>query len=221
MARAVLGRNDLTSDARFIDNTARTANREALDAILEEAFLSKTAADWVATLSAADVPCALVQDYHTALTEDPQIRHIGAVLHFGHPIAGPMTNLANLLTMHATPAVVPRPPPMLGQHSEEILAQHGFGTSQIAALMLGARDCLSGSDLSRARPPWASKKSATGRRRIPARTDGAHREASPAIAAGWRAIAGSARCSASIRKAPGRRSSWRCSGSRHSRCSCR
>ena len=114
----VLGRSELTFDSRFVDNTARVANRDALDAILEEAFATKTAADWVATLSASDVPCALVQDYHTALTEDPQIRHIGAVLNFDHPVAGPMTNLANPLTMHATPAVVHRPPPVLGQHSE-------------------------------------------------------------------------------------------------------
>lgn len=131
----VLGRKDLLTDERFADNSARVAHRAALDAILENAFASRPAADWVATLSASDVPCALVQDYHTALTEDPQIRHIGAVLRFAHPVAGEMTNLANPLTMHATPAVVHRPPPVLGQHSEEVLAQHGFEPEEIAALI--------------------------------------------------------------------------------------
>ena len=87
------------------------------------------------TLSEADVPCAAVQDYHTALTTDPQIKHIGAVLHLEHPVAGPMTNLANPLTLHGTPVEMRRPPPVLGQHSEEVLRDHGFTASEIDELM--------------------------------------------------------------------------------------
>ena len=83
-----LDRPDLPADARFVDNRARTANREALDAILEGIFAQQPAAYWVDRLATRDVPCALVQDYHTALTEDPQVRHNGAVLHFEHPVAG-------------------------------------------------------------------------------------------------------------------------------------
>lgn len=131
----VLGRTDLLDDERFIDNTQRTVNRHLLDAILEDAFVKHPAAYWVQTLSAADVPCAAVQDYHTALTADPQIRHTGAVLHLDHPVAGPMTNLANPLTLHATPVEICRPPPVLGQHSEEVLRDHGFSADEISALM--------------------------------------------------------------------------------------
>lgn len=130
-----LERTDLPTDARFTDNRARTANREALDAILEEIFTSRPAQFWVERLSAKDVPCALVQDYHTALTEDPQVRHNGAVLHFEHPLAGPMTNIANPVNLHGSPAEVRRPPPVLGQHTEEVLREKGFSTEEVARLL--------------------------------------------------------------------------------------
>jgi len=131
----VLDRMDLMVDERFINNTQRTANRHLLDAILEDAFVKQPAAYWVKTMSEADVPCAAVQDYHTALTTDPQIKHTGAVLQFDHPVAGPMTNIANPLTLHGTPVQVRRPPPVLGEHSEEVLLEYGFAASEIDELM--------------------------------------------------------------------------------------
>lgn len=130
-----LSRPDLLADPRFTDNTARTANREALDDILEQTFVTRPTVEWVKLLSDRDVPCALVQDYHTALTEDPQVRHIGAVIHFNHPLVGDMTNLANPLNLHASPAEVRRPPPVLGQHTEEVLIQYGFDADEISRLM--------------------------------------------------------------------------------------
>ena len=131
----VLGRTDLLEDERFINNTQRTVNRHLLDAILEDAFVKQTAEHWVKTLSEADVPCAAVQDYHTALTTDPQIQHAGMVLHLDHPVAGPMTNIANPLNFHGTPVEMRRPPPVLGQHSEEVLREHCFTDDEIDALM--------------------------------------------------------------------------------------
>lgn len=130
-----LGRAELATDERFANNTLRTANRHQLDGILEDEFAKHPAAYWVKTLSDADVPCALVQDYHTALTIDPQIKHIGSVIHMSHPVAGEMTNLANPVNLHGTPAEMRRPPPVLGEHSLEVLAQHGFSDSEVAELM--------------------------------------------------------------------------------------
>lgn len=131
----VLGRPDLLDDERFTDNTQRTANRHLLDAILEDEFVKHPAAHWVHTLSEADVPCAAVQDYHTALTTDPQIKHTGALLHLDHPVAGALTNLANPINFQATPVSVQRPPPVLGQHSEEVLREFGFTPAEIEGLL--------------------------------------------------------------------------------------
>ena len=146
----VLARMDLLKDERFINNTQRTLNRHLLDAILEDAFVKHPAAYWVKTLSDADVPCAAVQDYHTALTTDPQILHTGAVIHMDHPVAGPMTNVANPLNLYGTPVEMRRPPPVLGQHSEEVLRDHGFSEVEIEALM--HRGVVRGSRLNDVKP---------------------------------------------------------------------
>ncbi|MGV3494258.1 MAG: CaiB/BaiF CoA transferase family protein [Ramlibacter sp.] len=130
-----IDRPELLADARFTDNRQRTANREALDTILEEVFAARPAAYWVDRLATRDVPCALVQDYHTALTQDPQVRHSGAVLSFDHPVAGPMTNIANPVTFHGSPAQVRRPPPVLGQHTREVLLEKGFTAQEVDALL--------------------------------------------------------------------------------------
>jgi formyl-CoA transferase len=146
-----LDRPDLPGDPRFVDNRARTANREALDAILEDIFKQQPAAYWVDRLATRDVPCALVQDYHTALTEDPQVRHNGAVLHFDHPVVGAMTNIANPVNFHGSPAQVRRPPPVLGQHTREVLLESGFSAQEVDALLqdrtvFGARSGLDPAD---------------------------------------------------------------------------
>lgn len=130
----VLGRVDLLTDPRFIDNTLRTENREQLDTILEKIFATQPSLQWVQILSQADVPCASVQDYHTALTADPQIKHIGSVLQIDHPVAGPLTNLANPINFHGSPVQVRHAPPVLGQHSIEVLRQFGFSQEEIDEL---------------------------------------------------------------------------------------
>jgi formyl-CoA transferase len=130
-----LGRPELIDDERFKNNTLRTANRHQIDGILEDEFAKQPAAHWVKTLSDADVPCAMVQDYHTALTTDPQVKHIGAVIEMNHPVAGRMTNLANPVNLHGTPAEMRRPPPVLGEHSEEVLKQNGFTAKEMDELL--------------------------------------------------------------------------------------
>ncbi len=130
-----LNRPDWPKDPRFCNNAARISHREVLDGLLEQVFAELPAAEWVQCLSAADVPCALVQDYHAALTTDPQVRHCGLVLDFDHPLAGAMTNLANPVNLHSTPAQVRRPPPVLGQHSLEVLREHGFAEDEVQALL--------------------------------------------------------------------------------------
>ena len=130
-----LNRPDMLDDARFKDNTARTANRDDLDSILEEEFLRHPADYWVKKLTSSDVPCAKVQDYHTALTEDPQIRQVNAVVDIAHPTVPNLTNIANPVKVASSPAAYHRPPPLLGEHSEEILRDFGFTSEEAVQLL--------------------------------------------------------------------------------------
>lgn len=130
-----LGRPELLTDPRFVDNTARTANREALDAILEQEFVRHPTDHWVGILTSADVPCAKVQDYHTALTTDPQICHVGSVIKLDHPSVGSMTNIASPVNFHGSPVAYNRPPPLLGEHTIEVLGEFGFSDCEVRELL--------------------------------------------------------------------------------------
>jgi len=130
-----LGRHELLTDARFVDNSARTANRRALDAILEEEFAKHPADEWVSKLMSADVPAAKVQDYHTALTCDPQIRNNNSVIELQHPTAGAIPNIAAPVNFHGSPATYDRPPPLLGEHTVEVLKEFGFDDAEIERLV--------------------------------------------------------------------------------------
>ena len=130
-----LGRPELVNDPRFTDNTARTVNREALDTILEQEFAKYPAAYWVDRLTSSDVPCAMVQNYHTALTQDPQIRHVHAVIDMPHPTVADLTNIANPVNFHGSPAAYNRPPPLLGEHTEEVLREFGFSDTEARELL--------------------------------------------------------------------------------------
>ncbi len=133
MCRA-LDRADLLSDPRFVTNSDRTRHRAELDTILSEIFSTRPAHEWVAILSAADVPAAKVQSHHEALTQDPQVKHNGTVVEPTHPVAGTVKTIAHPVNFAKTPASYRRPAPVHGEHTREILADFGFAAAEIAAL---------------------------------------------------------------------------------------
>lgn len=128
-----LGRPELAADPRFTSNTDRVANRAALTAEIDAAFATRTAAEWVAALDAADVPCGPVQSLGEAL-DDPQIRANGLVIEMEHPVAGRLKALGHPVKFSAGPARYAAPPPVLGAHTEEVLRDAGFTAAEVAAL---------------------------------------------------------------------------------------
>ncbi len=118
--------DDLIEDPRFSDNANRIANREIVEDLLSKRFLSADLSTWVARLTDADALFAPVRGLAEVFA-DPQIRK-DMVAKIDHPAAGEISLLANPINLFATPAVVDRPPPTLGQHSDEILSQLESGT---------------------------------------------------------------------------------------------
>ena len=111
-------------DPRFATNSERLAHRAELAALLQATFAREDAAHWLERLRAEDVPCGPVNRLDEAL-DDPQVRHRGMVVAFDHPM-GAVRVLGSPVRLSDTPVSYRRRPPLLGEHTEEVLG-HGAG----------------------------------------------------------------------------------------------
>jgi len=118
------GAPELADDPRFATNAARVRNREALYALLPDLTRRKTRAEWLDGLERLGVPSGPVNTLDQVFA-DPQVRHRGMRLSQPYPGAkgGQVDLIANPIKYSATPVDYRRPPPRLGQHSEEILRE--------------------------------------------------------------------------------------------------
>jgi len=115
-----LSRADLADDPRFAKNPQRVENRNELIAILAQIFRTQTTAEWLETLNRADVPCAPVQTIDQVFAA-PQVLQRNMLVEVAHPTAGRVKMAGIPVKFSATPASVRLPPPLLGQHTAEIL----------------------------------------------------------------------------------------------------
>lgn len=132
----VLGREDLLADERFVDIAGRLANREALIDELETSFAQKSAEDWVRDLLAAGIPAGRMNTYPEAF-ESEHGRHREMRIAVPHPIEGTVPNIGFPVKLSGTPAQVRRHPPLLGEHSHEVLREFGFSADAIETLRQG------------------------------------------------------------------------------------
>lgn len=130
----VLGLQALKSDARFADNAARMKNRDALRALIEDKLAAKGGADWTRALVEAGIPSGPIYTLDQVFA-DPQVIQQKLVETVTHPTLGALPQLANPVKMAAlAEGSVRTPPPLLGQHSDEILREFGFSDGEIESL---------------------------------------------------------------------------------------
>jgi glutaryl-CoA transferase len=120
-AAAVLGHPEWASDARFASNRARVENRTVIDGLINTALAGDTADNWLDKLKAAGVPCGRINSVAEAL-DDPHTAARHMIETVEHPAIGALRMLGIPIKFSDTACSVRRPPPTLGQHSDEILA---------------------------------------------------------------------------------------------------
>jgi len=129
----VIERQELLDDPRFLTNVERLRNREPLIEEIEKSFATRPAEEWVDALLAVGVPAAPIYDYAEALeSEQAQAREM--VMEIEHPVEGPMKSLGFPVKLSATPQQVRYPAPLLGEHTDEVLAELGLRPEAVAAL---------------------------------------------------------------------------------------
>ena len=129
----VAGRPELAADVRFATNRARVENRAELIPLLNEITATRTTTEWIGQLEARAVPCGPINGLAEVFA-DPQVQARGLAVKMPHPEAGEVPLVASPIRLSKTPVEYRRAPPLVGEHTDEILADLGVDAAGIAGL---------------------------------------------------------------------------------------
>jgi crotonobetainyl-CoA:carnitine CoA-transferase CaiB-like acyl-CoA transferase len=117
-----IGQNDLLADPRFDSAPNRASNRAALSEILQPIFARKSRSEWLETLRAGGIPCGAIKTVGE-VCETPQLTERGMVQTVRHPASGDVRFIARPIRFDEMPPAPSSPPPMLGEHTAEVLSE--------------------------------------------------------------------------------------------------
>ncbi len=131
-----IGRPELFEDPLFKTNPLRLANRLILARELEKTFVTKTSQEWVELLLAEGIPAGPINTYPQAFDSEHG-KHRKMRMEIDHPIEGKVPNIGFAVKLMGTPQAVTRHPPLLGEHTNEVLQELGMSSDELKALEAG------------------------------------------------------------------------------------
>jgi formyl-CoA transferase len=130
----IAGRPDIAADPRFAKNADRVRNRETLVPMIAELIRTRTMRDWIDACERAHVPCGPINRLDQVFA-DPQVVHRGMRIDLPHPLSGTVPQVVNPIKLSATPLAFGSAPPLLGQHTAQVLGERlGYDAARISDL---------------------------------------------------------------------------------------
>jgi len=129
----IAGHPEWATDPRFLRNADRVRHRTELVPLIAEVLRQQPRQHWLGQLEAAKVPCGAINNLDEVFA-DPQVQARGMTVPMAHPLSDQLQLVANPIKLSATPVQYRRPPPLLGQHTDELLGEAGLSPAEIQAL---------------------------------------------------------------------------------------
>jgi formyl-CoA transferase len=128
-----MGAPEWIADERSKSKANRSVHRDWLNAEIEKRLAGNTSDHWIGKLNAEGVACGRINDLQQVFDE-PQVQHLGMLKKIASPRLGDQVLMGQPVTLERTPSTIARAAPRRGEHSEEILAEIGFGPDDLARL---------------------------------------------------------------------------------------